>query len=329
MQAVHAVVDLGTIVENAAHIARAAGRPLIAVVKDDAYGHGAEQVAHALAKSVAGFAVATVREGAALRIAGIGGEILVLTPPLGADDAEGIRAYRLTASVGSARTAALLRRGTAAQIAVNTGMNRYGVRPERVPRLCRLLRAAGVGVTGIYSHLYDPADHAAVAEQTARFRRAVVLARAEVGEIRSHLSASGGLFVPEGELVRAGLALYGYLPAGADYAVSPAMKFYAVVADRRTRLGSGAGYGRAKQSLTEMHTLRLGYGDGFFRSGAPFAEGKLCMDACICAGAAPVPVGREVPVLGDVASYALAHGTTPYEVLVRLGKCAEKTYIGA
>ena len=74
-----------------------------------------------------------------------------------------------------------------------------------------------------------------------------------------------------------------------------------------------------------MHTLRLGYGDGFFRSGAPFAEGNLCMDACIAAGEAQV--GREVLVLGDVASYALAHGTTPYEVLVRLGKCAEKTYV--
>ena len=324
MQAVHAVVDLKKIAENARNVRRCAGRPLIAVVKDDAYGHGAEQVAHALSGIAEGFAVATVREGAALRIAGITAPILVLTPPLDEEDAEGIFAYHLTAAAGSLRAARLIRSGTEVHIAVNTGMNRYGVRPERTVQLCEMLVKKAF-VTGIFSHLYAPQSPTALAEQTSRFRSAVRLARSVIPGLRSHLGASGGLFVKEGELVRAGLALYGYLPADASCKVTPAMKFYAVVSDQRTRLGSGAGYGRARRQLTKMHTLRLGYGDGFFRSGAPFAEGNLCMDACIAAGEAQV--GREVLVLGDVASYALAHGTTPYEVLVRLGKCAEKTYV--
>lgn len=104
MQSLLAVIDLNRIRQNAGILSRIAARPLIAVVKDDAYGHGAERVALALEGEVAAFAVATVEEGAALRTAGIQKEILVLTPPLSQEEALRISAYRLTATLSGTRS---------------------------------------------------------------------------------------------------------------------------------------------------------------------------------------------------------------------------------
>lgn len=73
-----------------------------------------------------------------------------------------------------------------------------------------------------------------------------------------------------------------------------------------------------------MHTLRVGYGDGFFRVGG-LGIGNLCMDACIMEGEAKV--GTKKLILSDAEKYASEHGTTAYEVLVNVGKKAERKYV--
>lgn len=332
MYRIQAAVSLKTIRENAKTIKCRAGTDLIAVVKDDGYGHGAAHVAHALSGIASAFAVASVEEGAALRCAGIGEDILVLTPCLSVEEGVRLIEYQLIASVPSLASFRLLlcaeaiaMRRTRVHLAVNTGMNRYGVRPERVASLCK---EAGGRVEGMYSHLYAADDKQSVSEQRALFERAADTVKALCPSAVCHLSATGGaLQALSYNAVRAGIALYGYLPAGfeGDLAVKPAMKVYATVSHRTRQIGRGAGYERSEGEYGRMHTLRLGYGDGFFRREG-LGIGNLCMDACVCEGDAPF--GERRLVMKDVSAYARAHGTSEYEVLLRIGAHAEKIYYG-
>lgn len=334
MQSTLAVISLGKIRSNALKIRSAAGVPLIAVVKDDAYGHGAERVAHALDDVASAYAVSTADEGAALRIAGVSKEILCLTPPLDEEDVLRAAHYGLTLSATSLATLRLILRASEKygqapllHIVINTGMNRYGFRPERVKSAAREAFLAGLSVTGVYSHLYLPENRDAVREQRALFEQAANGVRAFYPEAVRHLSATGGALAGEGfDAVRAGISLYGYLPAGFSgrLSVQPAARIYARVSHVCTQIGRGVGYARAEKNYKKLHTLRLGYGDGFFREGGLGAVGRLCMDACVREGEGRT--GERRLVLKNVSAYAKEHGTTEYEVLVNVLKKAEKRY---
>lgn len=332
MQSTLAVVSLGTIQKNARAVIRAARRPLIAVIKDDAYGHGAYPVACALADMVSLFAVSTVDEGAELVHAGAAGDALVLTPPLTRDEAFRARALGLIVTISSAPVLRLVLRagrGVRAHIAVNTGMNRYGFAPDEAGEVCRIAKARGVLVEGAFSHLYAPQDEAARIAQERAFERACLRVKAYFPDALCHLAATGGVAYggKTFDAVRAGLALYGYAPENAPVPlrVRPAMKVYAYAAQSGTPYGGGVGYAAAEKQYAALHTLRVGYGDGFFRAGGLGAEGKLCMDACVREG--EMPFGRRVCVLSDAEAYARSHGTTAYETLVNAGRRALKKYV--
>ncbi len=330
MQNVLAVVDLRRVRKNAALIKNYAQRPLIAVVKDDAYGHGAVQIAHAISDMVWAFAVATVEEGIELRTAGIQNDILVLTPPTTHDEALRMLFHDLTATLSSIRFFHLLKglEGVRAHIAVNTGMNRYGVNPLQLTRLLNAASAHKVRIEGVYSHLFAPADEDALDGQRALFLSACEKVKSRFPHAICHLSATGGILKGERfDAVRAGISLYGYLPEGFRDAlpVRPVMKLYATVVETRRRVGEGAGYNFAPENAAHFHTLRVGYGDGFFREGGLGAVGALCMDACVREG--KEKAGRRVLILKDAAAYAKEHRTTAYEVLVRIGARAEKKYL--
>lgn len=325
-----AVVSLRRIRNNAELIVRRAHSPLIAVVKDDGYGHGAEAVAQALYGTASAFAVSSVDEGAALRVAGIDKEILVLSPPVNRSEAERIARYRLTATVSSFVSLRLLSAtgGIRAHLAVNTGMNRYGFRPEHVRRACEAALGK-IEVTGVYSHFYRPEDKNARERQSALFRRAAETVRNCFPKAIRHLAATGGMLAGREyafDAVRCGIGLYGYLPTGFEGAlpVKPAMKVYAPVSACGTFIGGGVGYQTAEKTYGKLHTLRFGYGDGFFREGG-LGTGKLCMDACIREGKANVGSWRLV--LKDASAYAAAHGTTAYEALTSVGERAVKFYV--
>ncbi len=337
MQNVLTVISLKNILSNAALFRRISNKSLIAVVKDDAYGHGAAEVARALSGIADGFAVATVDEGAALRTAGIGNDILVLTPPLCEEEAVRLCGYNLIATVSSPAVLKLLVRvkedfgfeSVRAHLAVNTGMNRYGLRPERVASVCRHALQNGVDVEGVYSHYYLPENGRIRRAQAKIFQKASEAVQKEFPNALRHIAATGGTLAG-GELfdaVRIGIGLYGYLPSGFEncgIGLKPAMKIYATVAQGGTFTGGGAGYARAEKRYGKIHTLRLGYGDGFLRAGG-LGIGKLCMDATVREGRGDF--GTRRIAVKDISAYARQLGTTEYEVLVNAGKKSVKKYI--
>lgn len=324
MQNTLAIISLKRIRENAKLIKRAAGVPLIAALKDDGYGHGAERVALALSGVADMFAVSTVDEGAALRCAGVEEDILVLTPPLCKEEVLRISAYNLIAAISSffvlkTAKAAVQEHGIVLRVhlVVNTGMNRYGFLPERMWKVAK--KAEPLIVEGVYSHLYMPASAPDLKAQVELFQGAERIVKAAYPHAKSHLAATGGILAGvKADMARAGIALYGYLPEGFELeGVKPAMKLYATVSHNGKTVGRGCGY-RIQEGMERAHTLRLGYGDGFFRAG------KLCMDASVESGYART--GRRKLVLKEVSAYAKAHSTIEYEALVNITKKAEKRY---
>ncbi len=334
MQPLLARIFLPSVRFNANYFKKLSSRPLIAVVKDDAYGHGAEEVAHCLHHIASSFAVATVEEGVSLRIAGIMEDILVLTPPMTVWEGERLLLYDLTASVTSFPALSLLARaaertGTAPNVhlAVNTGMNRYGVAAEEVKRAVKAIKERGLSLTGVFSHYFEAGNADGRERQNELFADAVSSAKESFPACSSHIAATGGVWNGENasDAVRVGLGLYGYLPDGTCGPLRRAMRLYAFVSNSCRQTGEGLGYAFADKNYGRVHTLRLGYGDGFFREGHDNIVGKLCMDAALSAGGAAF--GKRVPAVTDFGKYAAAHGTSVYEALVRLSGKAVREYI--
>ena len=335
MQQTRAVVSLGAVCRNAAFFkARAGGAKLCAVVTADGYVHGAAQVAAALRDTADLFAVSLVSEGAALRLAGVAEDILVLTPPLCEEEALRGLYYGLIFTAGDAADCALLARAGRAygepprcHLKCNTGMNRYGTDAPSFAALCAAAEK-GCRVEGVYSHFYRP-EHAPTREaQFALFRKAADGAETRFGRLVRHIAATGGTLAGgyEQDMVRIGIGLYGYLPQGFALprdTLAPAMRVFATVAAEHAYLSGGAGYGAHTPAGVRLYTLRYGYADGFRRESGPF---PLCMDASVREGDAKKY--EELPVLTDADACAAACDTIPYEVLVNAGRRAVKIYEG-
>lgn len=322
MQKTLSVIDLSAIRDNAKRIRQlSAGRVFYAVVKADAYGHGAAEVAAEIEDLVDGFCVAIVDEGAELRISGITKPILVLAPPLDEEDVARSLFYDLTLSVGDMDSARLAK-GCRVHIAVNTGMNRYGC---KLSQLTSIIEVVGKdNVLGVYSHLYAAEDDTASARQLEIFMQAEAMVKRFQPEAVAHLSASGGLlrggkFLRDG--VRVGIMLYGYAPKGFKCTgLKKALKVYARLAQKVDFVGGGVGYNRAERRYKKLYTYRLGYADGFRRT-IPLGEKTLCMDAFIGCGALDY-----LPVMTDADEYAARCGTISYEVLCSVTRRSLRIY---
>ena len=234
MRPTRAAIDLAALRENARLIQRAVGTAaLCAVVKADAYGHGAEPVARALEQAglCAALAVSLVEEGVALRDAGLALPILVMGPALAGGHAE-LVARDLTpvvsqdsdldplAALGRARG-----RPVPIHLKVDTGMGRLGIPAADVARVtARLLAMGCLALDGICTHfasadLPDLADAAsATVEQLGRFERALAGARAAGAAPRviHAANSAAALRFPAArfDMVRPGIALYGNGPVG-------------------------------------------------------------------------------------------------------------------
>ncbi len=315
------------------------GARLCAVVKANGYGHGALLAARAaLAAGSDYLAVAIVDEGIELREAGVKAPILLLAevPPTTIDDA---LANGLTVTVGSLDGARAVvevaerRPGMhLVHLKVDTGMHRMGVAPEVVDEVVDVLRASpSVELDGIYTHLSvadgeRDEDRAYTQGQIALFD--TIVARLAERGVRFALvhcaNSAGALGYPNAryDMVRVGLALYGYLPdpwladaltqVGATLA--PALTLRArVVARRRVAAHERPSYGRARELPREstIVTVPFGYADGYprrlFRAGAhvlingrsyPLA-GNVTMDQLLVdVGDDHVALGDEVVLLG-------------------------------
>ncbi|HTS82923.1 MAG TPA: alanine racemase [Myxococcaceae bacterium] len=331
-----AEIDLGALTRNLATLhAAAPGVDVLAVVKADAYGHGAIPVSRALeAAGVRFLGVALVEEGLVLREAGLRSDILVLG---GAYDGGWelmlehrmvpvvFRSEHLTALEAAARA-----RGTTARahLKVDTGMGRLGVLPADVPAFLDAARGCRrVELEGLCSHFAnaDLADATLTGLQVTRFRTALQQMRAAGFDPRwRHLSNSAGLLaLPEARdgvemnLARPGLALYGLAPAPwlrPPRALEPVLRWKtAVMHLKSVAAGTPISYGSTWTAPrpSRIATLPVGYADGWSRllsnrgsvlvrgRRAPIV-GRVCMDLCMV-DVTDIPgaeVGDEVVLLG-------------------------------
>ena len=229
-RAAWAEVDLDALAHNVAVLARrAAPAALCAVVKADAYGHGAVQVARtALASGAAGLAVAIVDEGLELREHGIDAPVLVLSEVM-PDAAEVLVRARLTATIATLRgmqalAAAARRVGTRSKVhvKVDTGMHRVGVAPVEAPALVHAAASEpALRVEAVWTHLAvadgtTADDQAFTALQLRRFDE-VVAALEQRPRLLHAANTAGAIAWPAAryDMVRCGIGMYGCAPAPA------------------------------------------------------------------------------------------------------------------
>ncbi|HEX6524944.1 MAG TPA: alanine racemase [Streptosporangiaceae bacterium] len=333
-----ATVDLGTVTANVAALyGRLTGDgnreiQIMAVVKQDSYGHGAVMCARAaLAGGATWLGVAHIPEALALRQAGIDAPVLCLMAVPGEAHEEAIRAG-VDLTVGSVAQMAMLaeaarRAGRPArlQLKADTGLSRGGATRATWPDVLDAALAAqarGLAtITGLWSHFAcaDMPGHPSIGTQLDGFHEALAIAdKAGVTpEIRHIANTAAALTVPESwfDLVRLGGAMYGLstLPGGAPSWLRPAMTLRARLAlVKRVPPGTGVSYGHhyVTDRETTLGLVPLGYADGVRRALTghrlvtlhgkrwPIA-GTVCMDQFVVDfGDEPVAPGDEVILFG-------------------------------
>jgi alanine racemase len=327
------VVDLDAIGANTAALRERVGRPLMAVVKADGYGHGLVPSARAaLAGGADALGVAVIDEALALRAAGVTAPVLAWLNAPGEDFAAALAAdveVSVNATWGVAEVVAAARatgRTARLHLKVDTGLSRGGATPDEWPAVvaaaARAQADGDVQVVGLWSHLAyaDAPTHPTIGRQKAVFDEAVTVARdAGLRDARRHLANSAAtVALPETwyDLVRPGIAIYGLDPLGGDpaaYGLRPAMTAEArVMLTKRVPAGSGVSYGHTYETTAEttLAVVPVGYADGIPRAASNRAPvlaggaqrpiaGRVCMDQFVLdVGDAPVRAGDRVVLWG-------------------------------
>jgi alanine racemase len=341
---------------------------IFAVVKANAYGHGAVPVARALAEEGVGtFGVATVEEGIELRQGGITGPVVVLG---GVDEPQAGEAheYGLAAALfDPGQISYLARAGVRSgepfpvHIKIDTGMGRLGLLREAAKAAVEAIGSAtGLRVEGVMTHL-SSADGSAAADeeytrmQLAAFGAEVPLVRKAFGAaVRAHaLNSAGILSYREHvhDMVRPGITLYGSLPAegvGAGLGLKPVMRLVTrIVSLKDLPDGSPVSYGRHFHcsGTRRIAAVPVGYADGYRRAFSNAAwmgvnghrvpvAGRVCMDHTMLdvTGVPGVSVGTDVVVMGEggptADELARIAGTIPYELLTQVGRRIPRRVVG-
>ncbi len=334
-----AVIDLDAVRHNARHLAEAvAPARVMAVVKADAYGHGAVAVARAaLDAGVDWLGVADLDEAIALRGAGIDAPLLAwlhdpgarFAPAISRDIDLGVSSVDQLEAIADAAAAVDLVANV--HLKLDTGLSRNGFAPAdwaaAVTRAAELEHDGRIRVRGLFSHLSNTSPDEDAAQLDA-FLHGVEAAEAAglTAELRHLASTAAAIRFPEARLdmVRIGIGLYGVPPysdgtTAADMGLRPVMTLRGrIAAVRHVEPGTGASYGytwRAERP-TRLALVPLGYGDGVPRQASGRAEvaidgtrypvvGRVAMDQFIVdVGEADIAVGDEVVLFGDPATGA-------------------------
>ncbi|MCY3506251.1 MAG: alanine racemase [Chloroflexi bacterium] len=343
--------------DNNAHVLRetAGDATVMAVVKANAYGHGADVVGPALeAAGIERFAVVFLPEAVALREAGVTRPVLVLGHSF-AEDAETAVAHDITLTVdGEEQAAAVadaaLRAGKApvpVHVKVDSGMHRFGLAPDEVAALADRVRTLeGVTLEALWTHLAnaDHEDDSFTIEQDRVVAEAVRLA----GPVPMRHIANTATTIRHPEFrydaVRTGLGLYGALP---DHTPNPGLQRVLSMKARLARVfdvspGEGVSYGLTwvAERQSRVALVPIGYADGYHRAlsnrGHVLAGGRrcpivgrICMDQFLIdvTGVPGVSEGDEAVLIGEqggetiTAAEVAGHiDTINYEVLAGLNR---------
>jgi alanine racemase len=296
-------VDLGAVRRNARTLLRTLeGAQLWAVVKANAYGHGAVDVAGAVLDEGAGaLCVATVPEALELRAEFGLARILVMGPTSSSREIAEAREARLELAWWDDE----LPEGVRVHLKLDTGMGRWGLSE---------LPALGPDVVGLMSHLATADSDPVFAEaQVEQFRAAT---EPYVGLMRHVANSAAALRLPSArfDAARCGVALYGLSPFGEDPVadgLEPALSWRSYLAQvKRLEPGQSTGYGRrfVAEEPTWIGIVPVGYGDGFRRdlTGTVVrvsgelrrVVGVVSMDAFAVGLEGQEPVGAPVTILG-------------------------------
>lgn len=357
-----ALIDLGTIGDNISVVQT--GLPqetaVFAVVKANAYGHGAVAVATYLERQVTGFCVATVDEGLELREAGIVKPILVLgVTPLEAV-AVAVEA-KLSLTVTShgwverlLETAMDLSQLTF-HIKLDTGMGRIGFRESgAVLQALSALQERGAIFEGVFTHFAraDEVDETAFQLQLAAFEQVLEVLPNRPKWVHTGNSATA-LWHPEAafNMVRLGNVIYGLNPSGGDLplpkGIKPALRLVSQLVEvKQLPAGQSIGYGGTYQTqeLEWIGTVPIGYADGLVRSMQGFSvlvDGQLCpiigrvsMDQITIRLPKRYDLGQQITLLGSDGERSLTaqdwadqQRTIHYEVLCLLSDRVYREYI--
>jgi alanine racemase len=364
-----AEIDLDAVDHNVRQLKRLLGPTVLltAVVKAEAYGHGAMPVSRrALAAGADRLAVATPREAIHLRRAGVNSPLLVLgpTPPW---EAEGLVSQGIIATVMSLPTAQALSGAAAAarvkatvHVKVDTGMGRYGLLPHEVlPFALALRELPALDVEGLWTHFAtaEDVDASYLHQQLDTFLAVAEQLRQNgiSAPLRHAANSAAAICHPESrlEMVRCGLAIYGLYPSDgcrAKLTLHPAMTLKSRVCRLRwLPEGSSISYGRTYRTTrpTLAAFVPIGYADGWRRAlsnrGAMLIRGqrvplvgRVCMDGCVADVTAVegVQEGDEVVLLGrqgesEITADEIAEslGTISYDVVTTVGPRVPRVYL--
>ena len=323
-----AFIDLNAVKNNAKKVKSACkNAKLCAVVKSNAYGHGACEVANAIDKYCDYFAVATVSEGIALRFAGIVKPILCLLP-----DSDFLRAsyYRLTLTVQSESDAQMLadfclksKSRIKFHLAVNSGMNRLGISTfSELLNIFNIIENSGADLDGVYSHFYNAKSDRTLQKQFKFFLPFVSAVKQKYKNAIAHISSSGALCKSDKynlDMVRVGLLIYGYKPVNGTFSLKKAMIVKAdCINKRQLKRGQNLLYGNYKvKRNTTAFILPYGYFNGL-RTGLDGQLNNSCMNLCA--------VKKNGVIVSDAATTARRAKTNCYNVLTAFGNGCKRIY---
>ena len=362
----YARIDLDAIRENFAAIQTRAGAPVMAVVKADAYGHGAVPVARLLEQDAAFFGVSSVAEALELKNAQIQKPILILSH-VHPENYEPVVRYDIRIPLFTWEDAQLLSREACRQgktacfhFAVDTGMSRIGFQAtaESADLCARIAKLPNLQAEGLFSHFAtaDEAELSKTERQAALFAQFDrLLQERNVHISLRHLDNSAGImhYGCHYEMVRAGIVLYGLYPSGevdpSLLKLRPAMSWHSRISYLKTlEPGREVSYGGTFRvsKPTRVATVPVGYADGYRRSlsnrfyvlirgeKAPIL-GRICMDQMLVdvTDIPDVCIGDEVVLMGASGSrrisaecIAAAADSFPYEQVCDLSHRVSRVY---
>ena len=282
-------IDRGALFHNVQQLRKLLAHPtqLMAVVKADAYGHGATMVARAaLEAGASGLCVATLQEGIQLREAGIEAPILLLGATNTSEQVRAIAQWQLQPTICTpqqalvfSETLSCVKKTLLVHLKLDTGMSRLGMPWQEATQFVQLVqRLPYLKISSVYSHLAtaDSLDRGVMKLQHQRFEEAIAQLRsARITPPRLHLANSAATLTDPAlhyDLVRVGLALYGLYPAEhlrKAVELKPVMRVKARVTQVKTiSPGTGVSYGYQFIADRQMRlaVVGIGYADGIPRN---------------------------------------------------------------
>jgi alanine racemase len=362
-----AEINLSAIAQNLQFVQKIVkNRPVIAVVKADAYGHGATAVSKKLLEGgVFHLAVAFTGEARELRESGINSPILVLFDRGNTSDYFDADLIPVVSDLETAsrlsEEAGKRRRVMRIHVKIDTGMGRLGMHGNDVTQnLIMIADMSGLEIAGIMSHFSeaDLADGSYAKVQLERFNAIrTELAKRTGKTVMAHIANSAAVMTFEQaclDAVRPGIMLYGYSPFAKNPApdLVPAMTVKARILDiRRVPAGTPISYGRTfvTKRTSRIGVLALGYADGYSRLFSNNAyvlvrgrkvpvAGRVCMDLTMIdlTDVTDAAIDDEVVIIGKQGDLAITAdelagraGTIPYEILTSLGSRSRRVYVEA